>query len=46
MLKNKNDAIRLQTKIREMGHKDAFVIAFYENKKISLKEASDLEKKK
>lgn len=35
----KNDAIKLQAKIRELGYKDAFVVAFFNNKRISMKEA-------
>ena len=32
-------AIDLQSRIREQGFKDAFIVAFYKNKRISLKEA-------
>jgi N-acetylmuramoyl-L-alanine amidase len=45
-LVDKNEAIRLQTTIREMGYKDAFVIAFLNNKKISMKEALQVSGKK
>ncbi len=41
MLKDKNEAIRLQGQVREMGYKDAFIIAFLNNKKITVKEATE-----
>jgi N-acetylmuramoyl-L-alanine amidase len=46
LLTGKNEAIVLQKKIREMGYKDAFVIAFFNNKKISVKEATEKLQKK
>jgi N-acetylmuramoyl-L-alanine amidase len=39
LLPTKAEAIKLQTKIRQMGYKDAFVVAIFNNKKISVKEA-------
>ena len=41
ILKDKNEAIRLQGKVREMGYKDAFIIALLNNKKITVKEATE-----
>ncbi len=41
MLKDKNEAIRLQGQVREMGYKDAFIVAFLNNKKITVKEATE-----
>lgn len=43
---NKNDAVKLQNKLRQEGSKDAFVVSFFNGKKISLKEANDLLNKK
>jgi N-acetylmuramoyl-L-alanine amidase len=44
--KDKNEALRLQVKIRGSGYKDAFVIAYYNQKKISIKEANEIMKRK
>ncbi len=44
-LKNMDEATALQTKLRNMGFKDAFVVAFYKDKKITSKEALSLQKK-
>ena len=41
-----SDAVELQNKIRKKGFKDAFVIAFYKDKKISYKEAMEISGKK
>ena len=41
LLSEKGDAIRLQNKLRQQGYKDAFVVAFFNNKKISIKDASE-----
>ncbi len=46
LLSDKNEAIKLQTKLRQQGYKDAFVIAFFNNKKISVKEAAEKSLKK
>ncbi|MBL0104397.1 MAG: N-acetylmuramoyl-L-alanine amidase [Bacteroidetes bacterium] len=37
-----SDAVELQNKIRKKGFKDAFVVAFYKDKKISYKEAMEI----
>lgn len=42
----RQDAVKLQSKIRSMGYNDAFVVAFFNGKKISIKEAMDMESKK
>lgn len=34
-----NEALQLQTKVRKAGFKDAFVVAFYNEQRISIKEA-------
>ena len=39
-----DEAIKLQSKVRKAGFKDAFLVAFYKDKRISLKEARDLNK--
>jgi N-acetylmuramoyl-L-alanine amidase len=39
---NVNDAINAQTSLRSQGFKDAFVTAYFNNKRISLSEASKL----
>ena len=46
MLYDKNEAIKLQLKLRQQGYKDAFVVAFFNNKKISMKEAIEKSLKK
>jgi N-acetylmuramoyl-L-alanine amidase len=46
LVSTKEEAIQLQNKIRGMGYKDAFVVAFFNNKKIGVKEATDLSRKK
>ena len=42
---NKNKADIIKTKMRENGFKGAFVVAFYKDKRISMKEALDLQTK-
>ncbi len=41
---NKQEAVKLKHKIRNMGFKDAFVAAFYNGKRISIKRAEELSK--
>lgn len=41
-LSNYKEALNLQSKIRKLGFEDAFVIGFYDDKKISLKEAMQI----
>jgi len=41
-----DDAVTLQENVRKKGFKDAFVIGFYNGKKISYKEAFEISKKK
>lgn len=40
------DAIVLQSKLRKSGFKDAFVVGYYNDKKVSFKEATELSKGK
>ena len=42
---DKNKADIIKTKMRENGFKGAFVVAFYKDKRISMKEALDLQTK-
>lgn len=46
LMSEKSEAIKLQTKLRQQGYKDAFVIAFLNNKRISAKEATEKSLKK
>ncbi len=46
LIPEKAEAIKLQGKLREKGYKDAFVIAFLKDKKISIKQANELMHKK
>ncbi len=39
---NKSDAVNLQQRLRAKGFRDAFVVAFYQGKRISLKEAQKI----
>ena len=41
LLPNKGDAVKLQAKLRQKGYKDSFVVVFFNNKKISVKEATE-----
>ena len=41
----KADAVALQKKLKSIGYRDAFVVAFYNGKRISLAEADRLAKK-
>lgn len=41
-----DDAVSLQSKVRKMGFKDAFVIGFSNGKKVSYKEAVEISKRK
>ena len=43
--KDKKDIDDLKLKMREKGFKGAFVVAFYQGNKISIKEALSLQKK-
>jgi len=36
-------AVRMQNKIRSLGYKDAFVVAFYQGKRISIQQAKKIE---
>ncbi|NOR87042.1 MAG: hypothetical protein GQ527_05485 [Bacteroidales bacterium] len=36
------EAIQLQSQVRKAGFKDAFIVAFLEGKRISIKEAKEL----
>lgn len=40
--KNYEEAVEMQSKVRKAGFKDAFVVAFYEGQRISIKEAKEL----
>lgn len=42
MLDNAKDAVELQKKVRQNGIKDAFVVVFYNGKRITLKEANNI----
>lgn len=44
-LRTVKEASALQAKVRDMGHKDAFVIAFYNGERISMQRAKELEGK-
>jgi N-acetylmuramoyl-L-alanine amidase len=46
MLEDKNVAIKLQENVREKGYKDAFLIAFLNDKKITVNQAYDYLRKK
>ena len=41
-LKDFDSAVELQSKLRKLGFKDAFVVAFYKDKKITMKEAMQM----
>ncbi len=41
-----SDAVAYQSALRKKGYKDAFVVAFYQNKRITLKQAKERENKK
>ena len=41
-ISNFNEAINLQNQVRKMGFKDAFIVAFYKNERISLEEAKKI----
>ncbi|NCB08793.1 MAG: SPOR domain-containing protein [Bacteroidia bacterium] len=43
-LTNLDDAIKLQKQVRQEGVQDAFVIAFYNGKRITLEQAKEIEK--
>jgi N-acetylmuramoyl-L-alanine amidase len=45
LLSEKSEAIKLQTRLRQQGYKDAFLVAFLNNKKINIKEAIEKAKK-
>ena len=42
---DRNEAVKLQQKLRQLGYKDAFVVAFFNNRKISAKEAAEKSQK-
>ena len=46
LLRDKNESIKIQSKFRLQGYSDAFVVAFLNNKKISIKEAGEKSIKK
>ncbi len=37
------DAVKVQYEVRKKGFKDAFVIAFYQGKRISIQQAREME---
>ncbi len=41
-----DDAVVLQSKVRKMGFKDAFIVGFYNDKKVSYKDAIEISKRK
>jgi hypothetical protein len=43
-LTNLDDAVKLQKQVRQEGIQDAFVIAFYNGKRITLEQAKEIEK--
>ena len=45
IVRTAKEAAALQAKVRDMGHKDAFVIAFYNGERISMQRAKELEGK-
>ena len=45
-VKTMNDAIALQDEMREKGFKDAFVVAYLDDKRISIKEARERMRKR
>ena len=44
LLATKQEAMKLQTKIRQMGYKDAFIVVFLNNKRITIREANEWER--
>jgi len=45
-LDDQDDAVNLQSKVRKLGFKDAFVVGFSNGKKVSYKEAVEISKRK
>jgi len=45
-IEDQDDAVNLQSKVRKLGFKDAFVVGFSNGKKVSYKEAVEISKQK
>ncbi len=45
-IEDQDDAVNLQSKVRKLGFKDAFVVGYSDGKKVSYKEAVEISKRK